>query len=169
MKKIKTTIFLGIIPALLFSCSSTINEMEKAKEKAEKDVEEYNAGESVSFTLKQLVGTWELAEIRVSPLEVGMKPIADQAILMGIDDDQNLAFATEGETELKSNLQNLSSPFTINDNTICSTDTNDIVFKLQFGGPNVKVFLINEKELVLEKKHPSSSDLSTFKYFVRVN
>ena len=158
MKNIKKITILVFASSILFSCSS------KSKEKIESEVKPLvvEKPKPVSISIDQLVGTWKYAEVRTHALESGIAPIGE--VLFGVSKDFKSTYATEGEAELAKNLAEIGTEFVIVDNKICSADSNGIngtSFRMDYGANKVAVYLLNEKELVIEKG-------PVFRYFTKV-
>ncbi len=152
MKKLALLIIAG---TMALSCST------KPKEKIESELPTASeeSVKPVPISIEKLSGVWKYTEVRTEALEAGIPQKAD--ILLGISDDYHLAYSVGGQRELELVLNNLSTEFDIKDNQICAKDTTDITFKMDYGSNAVSVFLLNDKELVLEKG-------PVFRYFTRV-
>jgi hypothetical protein len=158
MRNIKKITILIFSSSILFSCSS------KSKEKIGSEVKTLVAEKPlpVPISIEQLVGTWKYAEVRTHALEAGIAPIGE--VLFGVSKDFRSTYATEGEGELSKNLAEIGTEFVIVDNKICSADSSGIKgtsFRMDYGANKVAVYLLNDKELVIEKG-------PVYRYFTKV-
>jgi hypothetical protein len=112
----------------------------------EKDIVEQEEVElpSVDLKIENLIGIWKLAGIGASATGSGIPP-AEGEILMQINEDNNMAIATEGLEELKLNMAGIPSPFVLEGNNVCSED---LLFKLQFKKRCTEVVKVDSNEIV---------------------
>lgn len=158
---------LGII--ISGSCSLGVSEGSKTLEEIDgvEMSKEIVKQEPVEISFDKIVGTWKYAEVRTSPNETGTAPMGE--ILLGITKDYTLAFATEGITELKDNLEDVPSLFEIKNNMLHAVDmSSEIDFKLNFKNTEVKCYLLNENEMVLGKES-NSTPMPIYMYYTRVD
>lgn len=120
-------------------------------------------------TYDQLIGIWEIKEIRKDPNVSGEKPgMMDKGILFGFNKKGMLSTTSLGLEYFKGIWKEMGMLVKVNNGEICSADSSQI-FKEQWGGC-IPVFLINKNELVLKYDLLSKSvtDDVEFKYLKRV-
>lgn len=164
----KISLMLSLFIFLLISCSG-----ETSRSRSNHDIPNQSNEqeiEPVALSIEKLEGTWEYKEVRMSPEAKGIAPVGG-TILMGITKEFKLAFATEGKQELQDNLESIPSFFEIKDKQICASDPNDITFKLNFKATCFKLYLLNEKELVIGKGNGrnGNDEPTIFSYYTRVS
>lgn len=168
-KKYLLVLMVSLGAAILISCSNDGTKEKKQEAVSELQTKAEVAIEAVDFSLEQLVGNWKYSEVRAMPAEAGTPPIGE--ILLAFTSDNKFTFATEGMDELERNLKEIPSLFEIKEKAIYpSNPTSEVDFKINFNNKKVKVYLINENELVLGKGKQQGDDEKPmlYMYFTRV-
>lgn len=122
-----------------------------------------------SVTYDQLIGIWEIKEVRKDPNIAGEKPgMMDKGILFGFNKKGMLSTSSLGLQYFKTSWEDIGMLVNVSNGEICSADSN-VVFNEQWGGC-ISVFLINKNELVLKYNvlGKSVTDEVEFKYLKRV-
>lgn len=133
------------------SCGTGEKKKEESRERIQINTEKKEEIlPTVTVNNSVLKGFWKYTEVRVNPLTEGKAPVGE--ILLGINDKNQMAFATNGIEELKSNLKSMPTSFKIVNSTLIPLEKIDEAdFKISFNNTSTQVFLVNEEELVLGK------------------
>ncbi len=166
-KKHRLGAFVFFISLIISACSSNENRKEVVTQKAETKTVEPTIEEDIPVTINSLVGVWKYSEVRTYPKVSGTPPIGE--ILLGITENQELSFATNGMEELAGNLKSIPTNFDIKGSSLCpSNKMSESDFKISFNNTITKVYLLNEKELVLGKGISEDDKPILYMYFTRV-
>lgn len=155
---------------ILFSCSnSTVsNEKEQTKNENGQTIEKvFNPIEETRY--EQLIGIWEIKELRTDPNVAGKDPgRMDVGILFSFNKDSMFSTTSLGLEYLKRTRDNLGAKVTLNKGELFPT-THPAIFEAQWG-KSIDVLMINESELVLRYAGVGAigAEKNEFRYFKRI-
>lgn len=151
---------------MISACSSKVEEKKEVEKKVESSVVRVDSTPPVEVTTKLLTGFWEYSEVRTNPKESGTPPVGE--VLLGITENNELTFATNGIEELKENLKMIPTNFEIRGNSLYPKDKMSVSdFKISFNNVKTTVFLLNENELILGKGKLEKETPVLYMYFTK--
>ncbi|MBL7912362.1 MAG: hypothetical protein JNJ41_14975 [Bacteroidia bacterium] len=166
-KKHRLGAFVLCISLIISACSTNENRKKVVTQKVETKTVEPTIEEDVPVTINSLVGVWKYSEVRTSPKILGIPPVGE--ILLGITEKYELCFATSGMEELKGNLKSMPTNFAIKGSSLCPSDKiSEADFKISFNSKITKVYVLNEKELVLGKGISEDNKPVLYMHFTRI-
>lgn len=166
-KKHQLGAFVFLISLIISACSSNENKKEVVTQKAETKTVEPTIEEDIPVTINSLVGVWKYSEVRTSPKTPGIPPVGE--ILLGITEKYGLSFATSGMEELAENLKSIPTNFAIKGSSLCPSDKiSEADFRISFNSKITKVYVLNEKELVLGKGISEDNKPVLYMHFTRI-
>lgn len=157
---------LGI---LICPCCKFEYKKDASKIKIEnKIISKIDSTKTLKINIETLKGIWKYTEVRTSLTQKGPAPAGE--ILLGITEDYELSFATQGMEELEGNLKFIPSDFKIANNALVPTDlTSKIDFKRNFANETTTVHFVSQNELILGKGKVEKKKPRIYMYFQRIN
>ncbi len=151
---------------LINACSSNKEEKKEPVEQPKSTAVSVDTTPPVEVTINLLAGFWEYSEVRTNPKESGTPPVGE--VLLGITENNELTFATNGIEELKENLKMIPTSFEIRGNALYPKDKMSVSdFKISFNNVKATVFLLNENELILGKGVLEKETPVLYMYFTK--
>lgn len=144
---IRTSIFALAI--LFTACNTPSDSTGDSSTKDNSAAETIIDAPTVNVTPEQLVGIWEITEIRSNPNVKGSAPdMMNKGIIFGFTDDARMSTTSLGIEYMRESLEYSTMGYMIEKGVIRSIDDNSI-FELQWGEEGIRVVKIGNDELCL--------------------